>query len=178
MPSRSRTTRRLFLAVAALAVALTIVGSVAVLALKPQPAICNGIDRQLGGCDTDQPVFNGSTCEAVGIEFGDQLDQRIVKILGGPDVVNGERKSVRISAAEFLLTGRANQHLREIGIIAECGADHFLAAAERRFSDTLRAEVGDYLSEFEHHSYADWRADLRKTLRAIDMDENVSNPSA
>lgn len=167
-------TRRLAWLVVLLAAVIGALG-VAVAAaglFDPQPEICDNVHRGLGGCDDDQPQFSGTTCDDVGREFGTQLDARVVKILDGPDVVDHERKSARISSTEFLLVTRANQHLRRVGIVQECGLEDFLAAAEPVFSEKLRAQVGNYLFEFEEHTYDEWLANLRKTLRAIDMDED------
>ena len=170
--------RRLMIA-AALVAGVLAMGAIVTVALTPDPHyVCDGVERTFGGCDPDQPTFTGNGCSAVGAEFGVQLNQRIVTILQGDDVVDGQGKSARVNAAEYLTTTRANQYLREIGIVADCGADEFLAAAEAEFSDELKTDLGPALSEFQDHDYTyeEWRADLRKTLRAIDMDEDAQVP--
>lgn len=151
------------------------VGAIALGAFAPDSnQVCDGVQRTLGGCDANQPTFVGDSCSEVGAEFGAQLDRRIVDILRGAEVVEGQAKSARVSAAEFLLTARANQHLRRIGIVADCRADEFLAAAEPHFSDELKAGLGPALSQFQDHpyTYEEWRVDLLQTLSAIDMDED------
>jgi hypothetical protein len=171
------TSRRLSLVVGILIIGVLAVGTVAMNLLAPDPhQVCDGVERSLGGCDAEQPTFTGRTCEAVGTEFGEQLDRRIVAILAGEDVVDSQGKSARVTAAEYLLTTRANQHLRAIGIVDQCGADEFLAVAEAEFSDALKTDLGPALSEFQDHQYTyeEWRANLRLTLRAIDMDEESS----
>jgi len=169
-----RTRLGLLLAVSVIGLSLLGAGlAVSALTAKPEPQVCDGVDRLFGGCDPDQPVFVCTTCTEVGDEFGQQLNERVVRIIRDPAVVDGERRSVRNSSVEFLLTARANQHLRAIGIVAECGVDEFLAAAEMRFTEELRTQVGPALSEPQPLSYADWLADLRRTLRAIDMEENA-----
>jgi hypothetical protein len=169
---------------AALVAGVLAIGAIVTVALTPDPPdpheVCDGVERTFGGCDPDQPSFTGDSCSAVGAEFGVQLNQRIVAILRGDDVVDGQGKSARVNAAEYLTTTRANQHLREIGIVADCGGDEFLAAAEAEFSDELKTDLGPALSEFQDHEYTyeEWRANLRKTLRVIDMDEDALLQSA
>ena len=141
----------------------------------PDPnEFCDGVQRTLGGCDENQPTYAGTTCEDVGREFGAQLNDRIVDALGGDDVVDGLGRSARVTNAEYLLVIRANQHLRRSGIVDECSAAPFLAAAEPHFSDELRSELGPMLSEFQDHeiTYDEWRAGLLDALSVIDEDED------
>jgi len=128
----------------------------------------------LGGCDENQPTYEGTTCEEVGREFGEQLNSPIVDALEGDDVVDGLAKSGRITNAEYLLVVRANQHLRRLGIVDECAAAALLAAAEPEFSHRLKSEVGPVLSEFQDHeiTYEEWRAGLLDTLSVVDEDED------
>ena len=142
---------------------------------QPDPnEVCDGVQRTLGGCDENQPTYVGKTCEEVGLEFGEQLNSRIMDAIDGDDVVDGLAKSGRVTNAEYLLVVRANQHLRRSGIIDECSAAAFLAAAEPEFSDELKSELGPVLSEIQDRqiTYDDWRADLLDTLSVIDEDED------
>jgi hypothetical protein len=104
----------------------------------PDPnEFCDGVQRTLGGCDENQPTYEGTTRSEVGREFGVQLNSRIMDAIEGDDVVDGLAKSGRVTNAEYLLVVRANQHLRRSGIVDECSAAALLAAAEPEFSDEL-----------------------------------------
>jgi len=137
---------------------------------SPDPMeVCDGVTRSVGGCDPDQPTFAGQSCDAVAEEFGRQLDARLVPILAGNDVVDGEHKSVRMAHFQALLVTRANLHLQTAGIDLRCPAEAFLGVAERHFSDDLRSKAGTYLfGTGEPRAYEDWRADLLRTLSAVE----------
>ena len=174
-PVRSR---RPLIAAAAVATALIIVVFIGLQLTAESPEYCGGVHRDLGGCDDNQPTFVGATCDAVATEFGRQLNEREVAILRGPDAVDGQRRSAQFSSTEMLLATRANQHLRDIRIVAECGVDEFVAVAEPAFSDELRSNVGRFITELTDlpdQTYEDWRERLVQTLSVIDMDENLDN---
>ena len=70
----------------------------------------------------------------------------------------------------------ANLHLRRIGIIAQCGVDEFMAAAETQFSAELKVEAGTYLADGPPVAYAvslDW---VRSFATIIDMEEDAPVP--
>ena len=94
----------------------------------------HGIDASLGGCAPDRPAFTASTCTEVGLEYGTQLNGRLLQIYRGPEVMTEESRAVRASHVMTLTTSLANLHLRRIGIVAACGVDEFLAGAEKDFS--------------------------------------------
>jgi hypothetical protein len=142
-----------------------------------RPSFCDGIDASLGGCAPDRPAYAGATCEAVGHEFGRQLNARLVRIYVGPDVVNGETKAVRVGSVTSVSLSLANLHLRRVGIIAECGADEFIDAAEFEFTAALKADAGKYLADGPAVSYEEWLADLRTFASIIDAEESAPVPS-
>jgi hypothetical protein len=155
--------------------ALLAAGAVAVIAtaFTPDPKeVCEGIPRHSGGCDPDQPRFSSPTCAGVGEEAGAELDRRGRAIIDGPTSVGGESRAVRLAEMVILVTGRANQYLRDNGMIKACGVDEFMAAAEMRFSEPLKARVGDYLFDDTSRPYSEWLADVRRMARVIDMGED------
>lgn len=157
-----------------LVVATAVVGAVVVAnVLAPDPdEVCEGIPREMGGCDPDQPTYAGATCAEVGQEFGAQLDQRGLAVIDGPASRDGESRAVRLNETVILVLGRANQYLRDTGLIHSCGVDGFIAAAETRFSEPFKARVGDYLYDDTSRPYAEWLEELRRIARVVDMDED------
>ena len=71
-----------------------------------------------------------------------------------------------------LVTARANQYLRAQGLVAECGVDEFVAAAESQLSEPFKERVGAYLYDGSPRPYGEWLENLRRTVRVIDMGEN------
>lgn len=141
--------------------------------------VCDGIPRDLGGCEADQPRFTGTDCGAVGREFGAELDRRVLAIIDGPALVNGESQAVRVTSAIGLVSARANQHLRRNGLVDDCGVDEFLDAAETAFSDRLRADVGSYLYDDQtEHTYEEWLETVRRFVVVIDQREEETEPPA
>ena len=135
---------------------------------------CDGVQSTLGGCDENQPTFAGEECDEIAGEFGEQLNERIVAILDGEEVIDGQGKSSRVSGAQFLLSVRVNQYLRRSDLVRECSAEPFLTVAEAEFSVQLKTELGPTMSAFQDHQYTydEWRADLLQTLSIIDTDED------
>jgi hypothetical protein len=172
-----RQQRRAVSAILAAAGAMAIVAAgAAVVAdrLRPDPdEVCGGVTRKAGGCEAEQPSFAGTTCAAVGREFGAQVDARGLAIIGGPASQHGESRAVRMGEMLLLVTTRANQHLRDTGQVASCRVDEFVAAAETAFSDPFRAQVGDYLYDGASRPYAEWLDELRRVIVVIDMEEDV-----
>jgi hypothetical protein len=131
------------------------------------------VTRESGGCDPDQPTFTGQTCLEVGGEFGKQFDARIVGVIEGPAVSAGKARSSRALDVIILMTARANEYLRNNGMVVACDVDEFLSGAEPEFSATLRENAGSLVSEFEDHDYDDWLADLREAVQVIDTEEDL-----
>lgn len=138
---------------------------------SPGDSSCDGIDAQLGGCDADRAVFTGSTCAEVGTETGRELNYRLLAVYHGADAVNDESKAVRANHVMTVTTSLANQHLRSIGIVATCGLEEFVSAAETQFSVEFKQEAGAYLYDGASASFDDWLAEWQSVARIIDMDE-------
>jgi hypothetical protein len=163
---------RSFAAITWLVLALGL-GACGLLVQSPvaTPAVCDGVDSGLGGCDPDQPQFTGTSCESVAREFGAQLDDRLVPILEGEDVVDGEHKSVRMAHAVALMVTRVDQYLTSPATALDCRASSFLDVAEEEFSPELEDNAGKHLFGSGPRPYSAWREDLLTTLDAIEREE-------
>jgi hypothetical protein len=138
-----------------------------------QSSFCDGIDADVGGCASDRPTFSTTTCAGVGTEFGEQLDARLRPIFQGPADVGGESRAIRAGHTISLTLSLANLHLRRSGIIAQCDADEFIAAAEAQFSAELKRDAGSYLADGPAVSYEVWLDTLKSMATIIDMEEDV-----
>lgn len=144
------------------------------LGTSPSPEVCNGISAEVGGCDADLPTYAGIDCEAVGREFGPQYGERALRIFDGPAIVDGNARSVQLFHAAVVSVQLANKHLRDNGLVADCEADTFLAAAEETLPAGFRERIGDFLyEETRQSSYAEWRADMLRLLAVIDQEEEL-----
>jgi hypothetical protein len=144
------------------------------LAATPAPTTCDGIDSEVGGCDPDRPRYSGDTCAEVGREAGQFLNDRLLLIYRGPEAVGGESRAVRGGQMMSLIVSLANLHLRQRGIIAECGVDEFMAAAQGSLSDELKQIAGTYLYDGDPVPFEQWLTELRNLLSIIDMEEGAS----
>ncbi len=138
-----------------------------------QASFCDGIDAQVGGCATDRPTFSTTTCAGAGKEFGEQLDARLRPIFQGPAELGGESRAVRAGHTISLTLSLANLHLRRSGIIAQCDADEFMAAAEAQFSAELKRDAGSYLDDGPAVAYDVWLDTLKSMATIIDLEEDV-----
>ncbi len=152
--------------------ALGLIGTGCSAIVGPTASVCGGVDAQLGGCDEEQPEFTATDCAGAGREFGALLDERTLAIIEGPEAIGGEARSVRLRQAMVLVSARANDHLREQGIHADCDMPEFLEAAEGEFSAALRDGVGIALYDgAPPATYAEWRSELTLMLGIIDAEE-------
>lgn len=142
-------------------------------AFAPNPnEVCSGVPRDMGGCDRGQPTFSGATCSELGRQVGSEIDTRGSAIIDGPETVSGQSRASRMAAMTFLVLARANQYLRERGLVTDCGVDEFLSATESQFSDAFKSRVGDHLYDGTSSSYSEWLGDLRRAAGVIDMEED------
>lgn len=144
---------------------------------RPNPAdgdrVCDGVPAMFGGCDQDQPSFAATTCREAAVEFGSQLNDRVMAVVNGPAVVDGLARSAQALHIQLLVIERLNEYLRNQHMVAQCSADQILDGAEPLFSPELRAAAPGLMSELETgHTYAEWRASVLKTLGVIDKDED------
>ncbi len=157
----------------ATAIALTVLSGCTGVSGSPTPSICDGIPAEFGGCDPDRPVFGGTTCAAVGTEFGEQLSPRAVAIFDGPQTVDDADRTVRFARLVTLHVQLANKHLRDSGQIEECGAPEFRDAAVAALSEEFREGVGTNVYFGQTITFDDWVADLDRFLVVLDTDEHL-----
>jgi hypothetical protein len=101
-------------------------------------AICDGVDSEAGGCDPDQPRFAGETCEDLGSEFGQQVDERVLSVVDGPSSDDASH-AVRASDQTRLVTTRLSQHLQAIDL--SCDPQLVLDHAKPEFSERFWEEA-------------------------------------
>lgn len=88
-------------------------------------------------------TFTGTTCAAVGHEFGTQLNDQVLAIIEANRATPGNA-SDPISTAVIRLAQGANDHLRSLDITDACDVPEFLAAADEDLTPELRSTVGDF----------------------------------
>ena len=139
----------------------------------PTPAFCDGIDAELGGCDSDRPTFSGETCSAVAQEFGRQLSERAVRIFDGPQTVDGNDRTAQLTHVMVLHIQLANKHLRDTAQAVDCDVPEFIEAAVVAFSPEFRERVGANAFHGQIVSFEQWLEDLERFLIVIDQDEDA-----
>lgn len=165
---KQKTTRIVLVAVAVVAV-----GTVGLYFLL-RPEYCDGLPRSYGACSADRPTFSGDTCDEVAVEWGWQLDQRVLQVVDGPPSQGGESRSSRLLNAEGLTTGLANKHLRDNRLTPTCQVDEFMAAGESQFSERLVKEVGSVMYEGSPVvDYSQWRERIVDRVSTILADPHA-----
>ena len=139
--------------------------------LNPEPSICNEIPSTFGGCDPDRPVYAGSTCPELAAEWGRDIDRRIVAVIRGPAVANGNAKSARNVDTLVLSSMVLRMRLDELGIRASCGLDEFWPIAEQQFSTDLRSGAGAILWDGDPVvTFDDWAVRAKDIVGMIEND--------
>jgi hypothetical protein len=130
------------------------------------------MDAEMGGCDPALlPTFEGLDCDQIAQEFGEFLDTQTVAVLEGPEMVDGNGRSVRLKHRMVVLTTLAGRRLDELDLRGECDIVGFLATAEQRFSAELMSGVGAALYDGDPvATYEEWRTELERTLALIEPD--------
>jgi len=111
------------------------------------PRVCDGVPADIGGCDPDQPVFVGATCDAIAREWGPAVERLVTRVFTEPAVVDGEPRSVRIREAMSLASVRALRRIHAVDLVGQCQADAFLAIAEPAFTPAFREAIGEQLDD-------------------------------
>jgi len=139
---------------------------------SPARSSCDGIGAGLGGCDSNLPEFSATDCVGVAQEFGTALDERTLAVITGPEAVDGNARSVRLTHAMVLVSDLANRHLRATGLHADCDVPEFMGAAEAEFSSELRDSVGAFLYDGRPPAtYDEWLEQLNRNIVVIDQEE-------
>jgi hypothetical protein len=146
------------------------------IAATPTPEICGDIPADIGGCSSNRPVYQGTTCEAVGQEWGRWIERLVTPIFDDAGVVDGEQKSVRVHEALVLATITAGLHLDEVDLLGVCTSTDFVALADRGFSQGFRDGLGSVL--YDDAPTATWDQFLFELQRAIKViDVSAAPPS-
>ncbi len=144
----------------------------------PEQSVCAGVSADAGGCTAERHRFTGPTCRDLALEWAQVLDGAVVAILAGPATFDGQARSSRLRQALVITTVDLNRRLQALNLQASCDVPEFMAAAEPRFSTTLRNNVGASLFDGSPVStYQDWLADVGLIIRSIDQGESPG-PSA
>jgi hypothetical protein len=137
-----------------------------------QPPTCDGISADMGGCDEDQPVYAGTTCEDLAKEWGNKVDRRLTAIIDGPAVVDGKAKSAQHSDVLVLTSTRLAMYMDRLGLLERCDVPEFLPIAETQFSDKLREGAGSIIYDGDPVvSYDEWLAGVTRVIIVIDTDD-------
>jgi hypothetical protein len=140
---------------------------------SPSPTTCDGISSEFGGCDTDRPTFVGETCAEIGREYGAQISAGSLEIYNGPEDPE-ESRAVRAGQLNVVALSLANKRLRDLGIVDECEAEEFMAAAEPEFAPEFKEQAGVYLYDGPPLPYTEWRAETLDLIRGlIDQEEDL-----
>lgn len=139
-----------------------------------QPAVCDGVTREAGGCTADQPTFVAADCPALGREFAEQYENRLTKIFE-----EGEREgataSVHAMGMQTLMTVRMQQHMREHEL--RCEPEELLDIVVGQLSPSFRAEAPQYLddraismdpADYEPASWEEYEAELLQSLGNVE----------
>jgi hypothetical protein len=114
-------------------------------------------------------TYVGTTCAAVGREFGTQLDEMALAIIDA-NRDRPEYASDPLSTTIIALVQGANDHLRARGLRDACDAPEFLAAADAGLSAELRAVAGAYITT-PAVTYDEFHQYVEGQVMVIDLDE-------
>ena len=154
------------------AVGLVLVASLAggcsLVSASPAPSSCDGISSEVGGCDSGQPSFTGTTCNEVGAEWGEAIDTGIRAVIAEPPMVDGKQRSSRISDVMVLAFVRASKQLQATGQLESCTAADFLDAATPAFSDELKQGIGAALYDGSPNAtYEQFLSEVQNVIRQL-----------
>lgn len=114
-------------------------------------------------------TYTGTTCPAVGHEFGKQLNDQILGIIEANRATPGNA-SDPISTAVIRLAQGANIRLTALRITDTCDVPEFQAAADEDLTPELRATVGDFATT-PVVSWETWHLYVQGQLTIIDPPE-------
>ncbi len=114
-------------------------------------------------------TFTGTTCAAVGHEFGRQLNDQVLGIIEA-NRATPANASDPISTAVIRLALGANNRLLALKITDTCDVPEFLTAADEDLTPELRATVGDFATT-PVVSWETWHLYVQGQLTIIDPPE-------
>jgi hypothetical protein len=152
-----------------LVLAASFVSACGFVSASPSPSSCNGVSAEAGGCRSDLPVFDGTTCSEVGKEWGQVVDGSALAVIDGPAVADGQQRSARIGNELALAFVTAAGRLEQLGLVGKCNAADFLAAAQAEFIQDLKDRVGGALYDGEPvATYDQFLAVVQNAVRTLD----------
>jgi hypothetical protein len=94
----------------------------------------------------------------------------------------GSGRASQVTSERWASPQLANYRLRDLGLIANCGADEFYAAGSEEFSEEFRTKAPSYLFDVQYEneeavSFQQWEEDVGKTVEMIDQDEDQPAPA-
>jgi hypothetical protein len=136
---------------------------------SPDTTMCDGVPADMGGCGSQRPTYRGMTCEELGSEWGQHVDAHLHAVIDGPAKVDDKQRSVLIHEELVLATTTVGLRLQEVGLLGTCKVATFLPAAEREFSDALRATIGSALYDGNPvATYEQFHAEVEHVLSVLD----------
>lgn len=129
-----------------------------------RPTLCNGVPADIGGCD-DPPRYEGTTCAALSAEWGQEVNDRILKLIVEPAVVNGEQRSARVHSVLVLATTTLGLRMGQLGLLGECSASDILTGAQPAFTADLKAGIVSAL--YDDNPPASWKQFNTEALRVL-----------
>jgi hypothetical protein len=150
-------------------------GPGATTALTPTPVECGDIPADIGGCSSARPVYQGATCEAIGQEWGQAIENLVTPIFSEAAVIDGKQKSARVHDALVLATITAGLHLDDRKLLGACKSADFVALADKGFSQAFRDGLPAVL--YDDAPTATWDQFLFELQRAIVVIDVPASPT-
>lgn len=144
-----------------------------------RPDSCRGISRDFGGCDPTLAPYTATTCLGIAEEWGQFVEQAGVKVMNdGPP---GSGRAAQVTSQRWTITQLANYRLRDLGLIADCGANEFYTAGTAEFSAEFREKAPQYLFDVQFEgeqpvALEQWEEDVKRAVEMIDQNEEQPAP--
>lgn len=117
--------------------------------------MCDAIPAAIGGCDPVQPAFTATNCADLGRQFGQEVSKRLQTVIDGPEVVNGEAKSARMTSVQLLVIGRTRQYLERAGG-PRCTVDDLVSGIRSAVPPTLKDAAAKAWWGFNPGTFDTW----------------------
>jgi hypothetical protein len=137
--------------------------------VDPAATTCDGIGADFGGCSPDRPAYAGTSCPDLAVEWGRDVDRRIVGLIDGPAGVDGKARSVRNTDVLVLTSLVVTYRLDALGLRTSCNMDEFWPIARQQFSPEVKAGAGRILWDASPVvPFEDWLARAKEIVAMID----------
>lgn len=172
-------TRRRAVVVTATVVAVVAGAVGGYLLLRPDS--CRGISREFGGCNPNLAPYTATTCVGIAKEWGQFVEEAGMRVMeGGPP---GSGRAAQVTNERWTITQLANYRLRDLGLVADCGAGEFYAAGSREFSEEFQELAPRYLFDVQFEgeeavTFEQWEDDVKRAVYMIDQNEDHPAPAS